>query len=89
MGRSIVGEEVHAEVRRNLAIDVRQYVAIKPRRVVQKVADEAGQPRRQGRQQRTVAPVGDIRQSLARRAGLNGASLLGPRSSVSVVVART
>ena len=81
MGRSIVGEEVHAEVRRNLAIDVRQYVAIKPRRIVQKVADEAGQPRRQGRQQRTVAPVGDIRQSLARRAGLKHAFAMESRAA--------
>ena len=58
MGRSIVGEECMRKYAAILRWMSGSTSRLKPGRIVQKVADEAGQPGRQGRQQRTVAPLG-------------------------------
>src|SRR5262249_32591424 len=69
----ILGHEVLAEERHDLSVDGRQHGSIEARRVVQRVAHESGEPRRQRGQQRAVAPMGNVRHALARRAGLKHA----------------
>ena len=54
--KQVLAEELH-----DLPVDVRQHGAVEAGWVVEQVADEAGQSGRQGRKQRAMPAVGNIR----------------------------